>query len=576
MECTLCFEIYSDNTKKPRNLECGHTFCEECLTKIYCNSSITCPSCRRQSSILPKSLPVNFIAADLARRHTEERKRLVFCNLHPKESIRFFCNTCSSGICVECIITHCGHLFVKQEDSIKLLQHKISEVDSHISKITDKNNSIKFEIKEIAHSLENKLQKEFRSIDYEYNTLFEELTRRRDKIKELYRDMIENETRSILEGLPKIEEKEKQLKLEKDRLSAYTTLANSLQDSNPAVREVNQEIQSIKESILCIASDLLPNISPPVMIPVFEMAKNTIEFISNIGTISCAAGRDVEVIDPTICFFGDKNKVMAYKINENSWEMRTCDSKFEFNYYAASATLPEGSSIITGGGSSNSVLIYKDKKLFPAQAMTQIRKEHAAVYLNSYIYAIGGYDGANNQFLNECEKYCIFSGEWSNCASMLVARCAFSATSVNNKYIFIFGGYDGSQRLASIERYNPEIDSWCMINTTLRFQLSNCGCFSPYFNKVIVLGGGFSSGFSHAVEMLDIESLEWTSMSFMNEGRDLRNKLTYFKGGAFCVGGYNFMAEVFNVENETWTQLPNYLVSDNLDSWSSALTYRIN
>ena len=256
--------------------------------------------------------------------------------------------------------------------------------------------------------------------------------------------------------------------------------------------------------------------------------------------------------------------------------MRSCDSSYEFNYYAAAATLPDGSAIITGGGSSNGVFIYKEKKLYPCAAMFQIRKEHAAVYLNNYVYAIGGYDGANSQFLNECEKYCIFSNEWTNCASMLVARCAFSATAVNNKYIFIFGGYDGSQRLASIERYNPEIDSWCMINTTLRFQLSNCGCFSPFFNKVIVLGGGFSSGFSHAVEVLDIESLEWVSLSFMNEGRDLRNKLTYFNGGAYCVGGCNFRAEIFNVNNETWTQLPNYLVSDNLDSWSSCLTYRMN
>ena len=62
----------------------------------------------------------------------------------------------------------------------------------------------------------------------------------------------------------------------------------------------------------------------------------------------------------------------------------------------------------------------------------------------------------------------------------------------------------------------------------------------------------------------------------MNEGRDLRNKLTFFNGGVYCVGGYNFRAEMFNVEKETWTQLPNYLISDNLDSWSSTLTYNIN
>ena len=441
-----------------------------------------------------------------------------------------------------------------------------------MSKIIDKTNSIKFEITEIAHSLENKLKKEHRVIDYEYSILIEALNNQKEKMKEQYRNIIEKEIRHILDGLTKINDREVLIKEEQQKLLSKINYLNTLNDGDIAIMEFSQAISSIRETLDLIGSEQLPNISPPILTPVFEMIKNANEVISSLGTISCVA----DVVDPTICFFGDKNKIMAYKVIEKTWEMRICESKYEFNYYAAAASLPDGSAIITGGGSSSNVYIYKDKKLYPASSMKQIRKEHAAVYLNNFVYAIGGYDGADNQFLNECEKYCIFSREWSNCASMLVARCAFSATSINNKYIYIFGGYDGTQRLASIERYNPEIDSWCMINTTLRFQLSNCGCFSPYFNKVIVLGGGFSSGFSHAVEMLDIETLEWTSLSFMNEGRDLRNKLTFFNGGVYCVGGYNFRAEMFNVEKETWTQLPNYLISDNLDSWSSTLTYNIN
>ena len=85
--------------------------------------------------------------------------------------------------------------------------------------------------------------------------------------------------------------------------------------------------------------------------------------------------------------------------------------------------------------------------------MNHIRKEHSIVYLNNFIYAIGGYDEIQNQFLNKCEKYWILNKEWLDCADMNIARCAFCATVVNNKYIFIFGGYDGTQRLARIEKY---------------------------------------------------------------------------------------------------------------------------
>ena len=61
----------------------------------------------------------------------------------------------------------------------------------------------------------------------------------------------------------------------------------------------------------------------------------------------------------------------------------------------------------------------------------------------------------------------------------------------------------------------------------------------------------------------------------MNEGRDLRNKVTYYNGGAYCVGGYNFKAEAFMAETQEWAQLPDYLVCNNLDSWSSAMMFSL-
>lgn len=47
------------------------------------------------------------------------------------------------------------------------------------------------------------------------------------------------------------------------------------------------------------------------------------------------------------------------------------------------------------------------------------RKEHACVYLDGYIYAIGGYiynlisyDATTKQMLSCCEKYSIIADEW--------------------------------------------------------------------------------------------------------------------------------------------------------------------
>ena len=75
--------------------------------------------------------------------------------------------------------------------------------------------------------------------------------------------------------------------------------------------------------------------------------------------------------------------------------------------------------------------------------MNQMRKEHAAVINDNFVYVMGGYDGVQNMFLNSCELYNIQTNEWKYFAPMNISKCAFSATVVNKKYVYTFGGYDG-------------------------------------------------------------------------------------------------------------------------------------
>jgi kelch-like protein 10 len=449
------------------------------------------------------------------------------------------------------------------------------ENEKLIQKIFGKNELARAEIDETGQNFKLALEKELEKIDFEFEELLVVLSRRKEELKMSYRNMIVTEIQKTIEDERcKINQVDIVLEQEKNNVENIFKVLSGLSDGSALLKNVLSDVRSSKENVEKFDVETPVLVKPHLMAPSFEMPESDKKLVAAVGKISYLITDNI--YEPTICFFGDKNKIMAYKIVENTWELRQIDNRFEFNYYSASATLPNGSVLITGGGSSNSVFIYSERKVFPACPMNQIRKEHAAVFINNYVYAIGGYDGVKNLFLSECEKYCILSNKWTNCASMQVPRCAFSATSVNNKYIFIFGGYDGNQRLANIERYSPENDVWVMVDAVLKHQLSNCACFSPADNKVIVLGGGFSSGFSHSVDMLDVEKLTWTKISHMNEGRDLRNKLTYFQGGVYCVGGYNFRAEIFNLVTNTWTQLSNYPVSDNLDSWSSALAFKIN
>ena len=119
--CPSCFEVFNEKDKIPRNLPCGHTYCEGCLIKIReVKAGIECPICRKKlpREVLPSSLSKNYIAADLALKYRETENKLQMCPDH-SEPLQIYCETDKKNICVRCLIDHSGHPFIKQEHSSK-------------------------------------------------------------------------------------------------------------------------------------------------------------------------------------------------------------------------------------------------------------------------------------------------------------------------------------------------------------------------------------------------------------------------------------------------------------------------
>jgi kelch-like protein 10 len=118
MECPSCYENFNEKERTPRNLVCGHTFCEKCLNLIQATQLHTCPICRKaQLPFKASDLPKNFIALELAQKQNDQIKVSNFCKTHPTESLRFYCITCSFLICPDCIVEHSGHQFIKHTES---------------------------------------------------------------------------------------------------------------------------------------------------------------------------------------------------------------------------------------------------------------------------------------------------------------------------------------------------------------------------------------------------------------------------------------------------------------------------
>jgi Kelch motif len=140
--------------------------------------------------------------------------------------------------------------------------------------------------------------------------------------------------------------------------------------------------------------------------PTFELTTQDFDkALKNLGSVQ---HRTVMMTSKKICFFGDTNKVMTFDLQTEKWSIKTLSrSSNEFLYYAAAVTLPNGDALITGGGSSTTVYQYLTQKeeLVQKRSMNQMRKEHAAVINENFVYVMGGYDGVQNIFLNSCEVY---------------------------------------------------------------------------------------------------------------------------------------------------------------------------
>ena len=59
----------------------------------------------------------------------------------------------------------------------------------------------------------------------------------------------------------------------------------------------------------------------------------------------------------------------------------------------------------------------------------------------------------------------------------------------------------------------------------------------------------------------------------MREGRDLRNKVVFCDGYAYAIGGLNCKWEKLNIDQKKWIPIDDYVINDNLDSWSWALMF---
>lgn len=69
-------------------------------------------------------------------------------------------------------------------------------------------------------------------------------------------------------------------------------------------------------------------------------------------------------------------------------------------------------------------------------------------------------------------RYNTQTQQWSSIRSMITPR-AWPAVAIYDNNIYVMGGYDGTNRLRSVEVYDPHLDSWSRASN---MNVARAGC----------------------------------------------------------------------------------------------------
>ncbi|XP_060761559.1 kelch-like protein 10 [Neoarius graeffei] len=243
---------------------------------------------------------------------------------------------------------------------------------------------------------------------------------------------------------------------------------------------------------------------------------------------------------------GPTNAIEAYDPRAERWVKLTCHDESPRTYHG---TVYLNAFMYCIGGFNGNIYFNTVRRFDPiTRTWAQVSPMHcrrcyvSVCELEGRIYAMGGYDG--RVWLNTAERYEPENNQWSMIAPMNETRSDASATALNGK-VYICGGFDGNECLFTAEYYSPETDQWTLI-PHMRNRRSGVGVVS-YDGQVYAVGG-----FDGAIRLRNAEAYNPQTNSWGDTLPMIKSRSNFgievVDDLLFVVGGYNGFQTINKVE----------------------------
>ncbi|XP_014637853.1 PREDICTED: E3 ubiquitin-protein ligase TRIM22-like [Ceratotherium simum simum] len=178
VSCPICLELLTE----PLTLDCGHSFCQACITANHKESKIvqerdsSCPVCRISYQL--DNLRPNRHLANIAERlrevnlSPEKEQKRDLCVRH-EEKLLLFCKEDGKVICWLCERSqeHHGHHAVLMEEVAQEYQEKLQAVLQRLRDKQQEAEKLKADVREKRSSLKNQIENETQRVQAEFNQI---------------------------------------------------------------------------------------------------------------------------------------------------------------------------------------------------------------------------------------------------------------------------------------------------------------------------------------------------------------------------------------------------------------------
>ncbi|XP_072256066.1 nuclear factor 7, ovary-like isoform X2 [Pyxicephalus adspersus] len=194
LKCPICWEIYKD----PVSLKCGHSFCQDCITRQLITQKgsgcYSCPQCKQESQEWP-TLHSNIALRNISE-HFLSKPCLgnQQCSIH-KLDLKFYCPQDAACICDQCSEDeHQGHQMESLEEASKKKKEKLKNVHQKLMREKEQTENRAQSLQERRRKVEEKASGEKEKI----TALFRDLRRQLDDLEIKVQSEISMEAEQVL------------------------------------------------------------------------------------------------------------------------------------------------------------------------------------------------------------------------------------------------------------------------------------------------------------------------------------------------------------------------------------------